>query len=164
MRLYYVALGSNLGDRLEYLRQGISKILEQTQARNLRRSRVYDTDPVGVPSEQPPYLNAAVSFESPLEPAELLEVLLQIEQQLHRKRLYRNSPRTLDLDLLLADQEIIRLAKLEIPHPRMHERAFVMAPLADLDPDLKIPGFEQTVGEQLRGLDDQAIRATDLEL
>lgn len=164
MKLYYIALGSNLGDRLGYLKQGVAKILEQAGAHHLQRSRVYDTDPFGVPGEQPPYLNAAISFESPLEPSELLEVLLDIEQTLHRQRLYRNSPRTLDLDLLLADQETIRLPELEVPHPRMHQRAFVLAPLADLDPNLHIPGFTFTVSELLRRLGNQGIRSTALEL
>lgn len=158
-----MALGSNLGNPLEHLRQAVNDLKTQAKAHNLRKSRLYDTDPVGVQGEQPPYLNAVVAFESPLEPSGLLNTLLEIEQKHRRKREYRNSPRTLDLDLLLAGTEQIQQPGLEVPHPRMHLRAFVLAPLADLAPKLQIPGFESTVAELLASLEYQGIRVTPLE-
>ncbi|WP_119316485.1 2-amino-4-hydroxy-6-hydroxymethyldihydropteridine diphosphokinase, partial [Calidithermus terrae] len=116
MHRYAVALGSNLGDRLEHLRQGVTRLEREARARELRKSRVYDTDPVGGPQGQPPYLNAVVAFHSALEPQHLLELLLDIERREGRVRLEPSGPRTLDLDLLLCDDLRLEQPALTVPH------------------------------------------------
>jgi 2-amino-4-hydroxy-6-hydroxymethyldihydropteridine diphosphokinase len=136
-----MGLGSNLGDRLASLREA-AMALGRTGA-VLARSRIYSTLPIGGPP-QPPYLNAALLLETFLMPAELLRVCHQIEQALGRQREIevRFGPRTIDLDLLLAGlhgELHFRSPALEIPHPRLHERAFALAPLLDLDQALVHP-------------------------
>jgi len=140
VKLYYVAVGSNLGDRLEYLRQGVRGLEKFAKAKHFRKSPIYETDPLGGPQNQGSYLNAVVSFESPLEPGDLLKMMLELERAQGRVRTVPNAPRTLDLDLLLAGQDVLDWPKLQIPHPRLPLRAFVLVPLADLDPNLQIPG------------------------
>lgn len=157
-------MGSNLGDRLGYLRRGVGLLKQEAGALELLTSRVYDTDPVGGPAGQEPYLNAAVVFRSGLEPAEVLELLLDIERRQGRVRLEPSGPRTLDLDLLLCDNLRLERPGLVIPHPRMHLRAFVLAPLADIAPDWVVPGLDQTVEALLAKLDTAGIRPTDLWL
>ncbi|RIH84386.1 2-amino-4-hydroxy-6-hydroxymethyldihydropteridine pyrophosphokinase [Calidithermus roseus] len=157
-------MGSNLGDRLGHLRRGAEQLKQEAKALDVLLSRVYDTDPVGGPAGQGAYLNAAVVFRSELEPTELLERLLDIERREGRVRLNPNDPRTLDLDLLLCDNLRLERPGLVIPHPRMHLRAFVLAPLADIAPDWVVPGLGQTVEALLAKLDTAGIRPTDLRL
>lgn len=164
MHRYAVALGSNLGNRLEHLRQGVARIEREAGARALRKSRVYDTDPVGGPPGQPTYLNAAVVFHSPLEPSHLLELLLEIERREGRMRLEPSGPRTLDLDLLLCDGLRLEQPGLTLPHPRMHLRAFVLAPLTEIAPGWIVPGLGQTVSVLLAKVDTAGVRPTDLRL
>lgn len=164
MHRYAVALGSNLGDRLEHLRQGVTRLEREARARELRKSRVYDTDPVGGPQGQPPYLNAVVAFHSALEPQHLLELLLDIERREGRVRLEPSGPRTLDLDLLLCDDLRLEQPALTVPHPRLHLRAFVLAPLADVAPAWIVPGLGQTVSALLAKVDTTGVRPTDLRL
>ncbi|MGQ9838008.1 MAG: 2-amino-4-hydroxy-6-hydroxymethyldihydropteridine diphosphokinase [Cyanobacteriota bacterium] len=163
MHRYAVALGSNLGERLEYLRQGVAELEWQAQVKGLCKSRVYDTDPVGGPAGQDPYLNAAITFYSTLEPKHLLELLLKIEQQQGRVWRHPNGPRTLDLDLLLCDDLCFQQPGLIIPHPRLHLRAFVLTPLADIAPDWVIPGIGQSVRALLAGINRTGIRPTELQ-
>ena len=134
----YLGLGSNLGDRLSNLTGAVEK-LERRGVRLLRSSRVYETDPVGGP-EQPDYLNAVIEVATELEPRELLEACLDVERALGRERGERWGPRTIDIDLLTFGNREIREAELEVPHPRMHERAFVLIPLLELDADPALPG------------------------
>ena len=130
----YVGLGANLGDREAMILQAA----ELLPARRL--SRIRETDPWGY-VEQPPYLNAVAEVDTDLPPRGFLERLLEIERSLGRLRLGpRWGPRTVDLDLLLYGQESVDEPDLVVPHPRLHERLFVLEPLADLDPLLKIPG------------------------
>ncbi|MER3442771.1 MAG: 2-amino-4-hydroxy-6-hydroxymethyldihydropteridine diphosphokinase [Meiothermus sp.] len=164
MHRYAVALGSNLGDRLEHLRQGVAQLERAASAQGLCKSPVYETDPVGGPPGQPPYLNAVVVFHSALEPSHLLELLLDIERREGRVRLEPSGPRTLDLDLLLCDGLRLELPGLALPHPRMHLRAFVLAPLADLTPGWIVPGLGQTVRALLAKVDTAGVRPTDLRL
>jgi len=134
----YVALGSNLGDRLEHLRAAARR-LEATRGIDLvRSSRVYETEPVGPP--QPPYLNAVVEVETTLTPHELLEAARGVEDSLGRVRAERWGPRTIDVDILVYDELTVDEPDLEIPHPRMHERGFVLVPLGELDADAMLPG------------------------
>lgn len=164
MHRYAVALGSNLGDRLEHLRRGAARLEREAGALELLKSRVYDTDPVGGPQGQPPYLNAAVAFRSALEPEHLLELLLDIERREGRVRLEPSGPRTLDLDLLLCDDLRLEQPGLTLPHPRLHLRAFVLAPLADVAPGWIVPGLGQTVSALLAQTEAAGVRPTDLRL
>jgi 2-amino-4-hydroxy-6-hydroxymethyldihydropteridine diphosphokinase len=132
-----LALGSNLGDSLVILTTALD-ILATTEDITLKKaSSWYQTVPVGPP--QPDYLNGCAVLETRLEPLELLEILLKIETQFGRIRKERNGPRTLDLDILLFDDLILESPKLQIPHPRMMERAFVLVPLAEIAPDWREP-------------------------
>jgi 2-amino-4-hydroxy-6-hydroxymethyldihydropteridine diphosphokinase len=134
----FLGLGSNLGDRLGNLRRAV-ELLRERGVRVLRSSRVYETDPVGGP-EQPDYLNAVVEVEAERTARHLLETCLAIEEEMGRVRAERWGPRAIDLDLLTFGEEEIDEPGLQVPHPRMHERAFVLAPLLELTADPKLPG------------------------
>jgi 2-amino-4-hydroxy-6-hydroxymethyldihydropteridine diphosphokinase len=130
----YVGLGANLGDRERTIRAAIAQLPDVVAVSPLR-----ETDPVGV-TDQPRFLNGVAALETELAPRELLDVLLAVERRLGRERRERWGPRTIDLDLLLYGNEVIDEDGLEIPHPRLHERRFVLEPLADLAPQLVVPG------------------------
>jgi 2-amino-4-hydroxy-6-hydroxymethyldihydropteridine diphosphokinase len=134
----YLGLGSNLGDRLENLRRAVS-LLGERGVRVLRSSRVYETDPVGGPP-QPDYLNAVVEVEARGTATDLFRAGLEVEEAMGRKRAERWGPRVIDVDVLTFGDETIDEPGLRIPHPRMHERAFVLIPLLELDPDPTLPG------------------------
>ena len=129
----YIGLGSNLGDRLANL-QGVVERLSGRGIHPVRSSRVYETEPVGGPP-QPPYLNAVIEVETDLQPRELLEAAHDVEASLGRVRGERWGPRTVDVDILTFDELEVDEPGLRIPHPRAHRRAFVLAPLLELDPD-----------------------------
>jgi 2-amino-4-hydroxy-6-hydroxymethyldihydropteridine diphosphokinase len=131
----YIALGSNLGDRLAYLQLGVDALALVPGIVVLAVSRVYETAPIGGPP-QDAYLNAVVAIETNLDPHELLHRCQQIEEQAARERVERWGPRTLDVDILLVDDDHLETDDLTIPHPRMWERGFVLAPLRDVAPDL----------------------------
>jgi 2-amino-4-hydroxy-6-hydroxymethyldihydropteridine diphosphokinase len=134
----YLGLGSNLGDRLGNLRRAVD-LLDGRGVRVLRSSRVYETDPVGGP-DQPDYLNAVVEVEASGSARDLLEACLAVEDELGRVRGERWGPRTVDVDVLTFDGQTIAEPDLRVPHPRMHERAFVLIPLLELDADPPLPG------------------------
>ena len=134
----YLGLGSNLGDRLANLAEAV-RALEERGVRTLRSSRVYETDAVGGPP-QPRYLNAVIEVAADLEPAALLHACLEVEDQLGRERAERWGPRVIDVDLLTYGDREIDEPSLTLPHPRMHERAFVLVPLLELDADPPLPG------------------------
>lgn len=144
-----IGLGSNLGshsqggyqDRRAQLQQALDKIAEHPQITLIKVSRFFETTPVG-PGDQPNYINAAAKIRTGLSAIELLDFLQSIECSQGRQRIQRWGPRTLDLDILTYDQLICDTDRLVIPHPRLHERAFVLAPLADIDPQLQIPNQE----------------------
>ena len=161
MTTAFIAFGSNLGDRLEHLRAGRTE-LEARAGLVSGESRIFETEPVGGPDNQGAYLNAVVRLETGLAAHELLYTLLKIEHVRGRERRERWGPRTLDLDLLLYGQEIIHTEDLSVPHPRLHERAFVIEPLHDLAPDLVIPGVNKTVAELRSSLDASGVWPTDL--
>jgi len=131
----YLALGSNLGDRLANLQLAVDALARVPEIQVVAASRVYETAPVGGPP-QDPYLNAVVAIETNLDPYELLHRAQQIEALAHRERSERWGPRTLDVDILLLGDVRIASDELTIPHPRMLERGFVLAPLRDVAPDL----------------------------
>ena len=134
----YLALGSNLGDRLEHLSQAV-RLLDATGGVDvLRSSRIYETDPLGPP--QPAYLNAVIEVETTKSPRELLEACRAVEDALGRVRTERWGPRTIDVDVLTFDAQTVDEPDLQIPHPRMHERGFVLVPLGELDDDPMLPG------------------------
>ena len=139
MPLAYIALGANLDDPLGQLRAALDAVAALPDSRMLRTSSFYRTAPVGAPG-QPDYLNAVAALETGLAPDDLLAALLEIEHDFGRRREYRNAPRTLDLDLLLYDDAVIDRPHLQIPHPRLHLRAFVLVPLAEIAPELRLPG------------------------
>jgi 2-amino-4-hydroxy-6-hydroxymethyldihydropteridine diphosphokinase len=146
-----IALGSNLGDSLTTLQNAL-KLLDRISGISVTSvSSWYKTAPVGPP--QPDYLNGCALLEVELNPQELLARLLEIEQQFGRVRRERWGPRTLDLDLILFDDLILQSADLEIPHPRMRERAFVLVPLAEIAPDWVDPVSGKSIGQLLEGLD-----------
>ena len=135
MTVAYVGLGANLGDREATIRAAVAQLPGVVAVSPLR-----ETDPVGV-TDQPQFLNGVAALETELAPRELLDVLLAIERRLGRERRERWGPRTIDLDLLLYGDEVIDEDGLKIPHPRLHERRFVLEPLADLAPQLVVPGL-----------------------
>jgi len=135
----YLGLGANLGDRLGNLERAVEGLAAQPGVRVVRSSRVYETDPVGGPA-QPEFLNAVVEVETDLPPLELLEACRRVEAELGRVRAERWGPRTIDIDILTYGDETIVEPDLVVPHPRMHERAFVLVPLAELDADPPLPG------------------------
>ena len=151
MTLAYVALGSNLGDPRQQLLDAMAALANLPDTRLLQRSRLYRTPPWGV-LEQPPFINAAVELDTALSPHALLDAMLAIEQRAGRVRAERNGPRTLDLDLLHVDGVQLDDPQLTLPHPRMAERAFVLLPLHDIAPTLRLPG-QATVAELLARLD-----------
>jgi 2-amino-4-hydroxy-6-hydroxymethyldihydropteridine diphosphokinase len=149
----FIALGANLGDRLATLREAASRLGELGVVE--AASSVYETDPVGY-LDQPPFLNAVVQLRTTLPPEEILRRLLAIEAAMGRTRTFRNAPRTLDLDLLLLGDERLNVPGLTLPHPRLHERAFVLVPLAELAPNARVPGLDRTAAELLAALDPAA--------
>jgi 2-amino-4-hydroxy-6-hydroxymethyldihydropteridine diphosphokinase len=152
MATAYIGLGSNLGDRMATLRKAVQRL--ETLGRITGVSSLYETEPVGY-LEQPRFLNAVVALETALAPGDLLRALLGIEHDLGRTRSFADAPRTLDLDLLLVDDVALETPELTLPHPRLHERAFVLVPLAELSPELVHPVSGQKVRQLLRALPDR---------
>lgn len=135
----FLGLGSNVGDRLANLRGAVELLADTPGVRVVRSSRVYETDPFGG-SPQPDFLNAVLEVETDLAPRALLERCLEVEVELGRVRDERWGPRTLDVDVLTYGEERVDEPGLTIPHPRMHERAFVLVPLTELVADPPLPG------------------------
>jgi 2-amino-4-hydroxy-6-hydroxymethyldihydropteridine diphosphokinase len=135
----FVGLGSNLADPIAQVKQALMELEAIPATQVTARSSLYRTSPVGY-LEQPEFINAVASVQTTLEPRALLAALLTIEDRHGRRRGMRNAPRTLDLDLLLYAQEVLDGDGLTLPHPRLHERAFVLAPLAEIAPGTMVPG------------------------
>lgn len=134
-----IGLGANLGDPVEQLHGAIDAIVRLPHTRIVAASSFYRTAPVGF-AAQPDFVNAAVSIDTGLEPRALLDALKSIEIAAGRSRSFKDAPRTLDLDVLLYDDRVIDEPGLTVPHPRMHERAFALAPLVEIEPDAVVPG------------------------
>jgi 2-amino-4-hydroxy-6-hydroxymethyldihydropteridine diphosphokinase len=155
----FVGLGANLGDPVVQVTRALSALAELDDTRVVRTSSLYRTAPIGH-ADQPDYINAVALLDTGLTPRALLECLQGIERAAGRERSFRNAPRVLDLDLLLYDDQLIATPGLAVPHPRMHERAFVLAPLLEIAPDAIVPGHGRAA-DLLRGAHDQAVRALD---
>jgi 2-amino-4-hydroxy-6-hydroxymethyldihydropteridine diphosphokinase len=148
----FIGLGANLGDREATLRQALDLLAAEPGVELRAVSTFRETDPVGY-LNQPRFLNAAAELETTLSPRELLDRMLAVERALGRERTGpRFGPRTIDLDLLLYGDETIDAPGLQVPHPRLHERRFALEPLAELDPDLELPGHG-SIQSVLTGLD-----------
>lgn len=139
MATAYIGLGSNLGDRACYIRSAVAA-LQEKDVSVLKQSTIIETDPVGGPP-QDKFLNAVVKISTELSPLELFSLCQSIEKQLGRIREVVNGPRTIDLDILLYDRLTIDTPQLQIPHPRMFERAFVLEPLKEIEPGLLEEAF-----------------------
>ena len=139
MHIAFIALGSNLGDPESRVHRGIAALAELPQAQLLAASSLYRSAALGH-ADQPDFVNAVAQISTGLAPQALLAALLAVEKHFGRERSFANAPRTLDLDLLLFDALSIDEPGLAVPHPRMHERAFVLAPLVEIAPDCVIPG------------------------
>lgn len=152
--IIYLALGSNLGQRMDNLNMALDHI--SSEIRILKRSSVYETPPWGV-TEQPRFLNQVIQGVTFLPPHALLDFLKKIEKNMGRIETVRFGPRIIDLDILLYGERVVNTQRLQIPHPRMHERAFVLVPLAEIEPYLDIPGQRKTAADLLSGLDQDGI-------
>jgi 2-amino-4-hydroxy-6-hydroxymethyldihydropteridine diphosphokinase len=156
LKTIYLGLGSNVGDREEHLRAALDR-LASVDLRVLRASQVYETEPLGIAAQRW-FLNQVVEAETSLFPKQLLGRVGRIERALGRVRTVPNGPRTIDIDILLYGSAVVRAPELEIPHPRMAERRFVLQPLADLNPELRHPVTRRTVREMLAAAPAQVVR------
>ncbi|MBL9142776.1 MAG: 2-amino-4-hydroxy-6-hydroxymethyldihydropteridine diphosphokinase [Verrucomicrobiaceae bacterium] len=153
--LYGIAFGSNLGNRLENLRSGLSELLSRSQAKLVSASKVYETEPVECPEGSSAYLNAVIELEAAQPPHELHRIMQGIETFLGRpEKRDLNAPRQLDLDILFAGELTVCDEHLTIPHPRLHLRRFVLQPLADVCPQLVLPNQTHSVWALLTSLKD----------
>ncbi|WP_217588294.1 2-amino-4-hydroxy-6-hydroxymethyldihydropteridine diphosphokinase [Lentibacillus saliphilus] len=149
----FIALGTNIEPRYEHLQEALRLLDHHNDISVEARSPIYETEPVGY-TDQAHFLNMVVRIETSLEPLELLTACQGIEQQLGRKRSIRFGPRTIDLDIIMYQDAIIQTDVLTVPHPRMHERAFVLVPLKQLAPDVSVPGLDKTVKNLLEVCSD----------
>ncbi|MGH2319779.1 2-amino-4-hydroxy-6-hydroxymethyldihydropteridine diphosphokinase [Planococcus sp. SE5232] len=148
MNQSYLSLGSNMGNRFEMLKQAVSLLANHAAVKVIHISSLYETDPVGY-TDQEPFLNMVVELETELEALALLDICQEIEESLQRKRLVRWGPRTIDLDILLYNQDKFETERLTVPHPRMHERAFVLIPLLEVNPGFEVADTFEAEGVRL---------------
>ncbi len=153
--IVYLALGSNMGSRLANLKAAISNLTPQMSVK--KKSSIYETPPWGF-IDQAAFLNQVVKVETYLKPEALLSHLKRLEMALGRVPSFENGPRLIDIDILFFDDVVMDTPPLVIPHPRLHERAFVLVPLADLAPDLVHPVLHKSVSELLDGVDRSEIK------
>lgn len=151
MNNVYLGLGSNLGNRLAFLRGARDALVSRSEIDLVQASSVFETEAVGGPPENPLFLNCALHVLTALPPHELLEACLAVEEEFGRSRPVRWAPRTIDIDILFYANQIISEEDLTIPHPRLHERAFVLAPLLEIAPDFRHPLLDLSIAELAAG-------------
>lgn len=156
MAIAYLGLGSNIGDRIANLQDAVRLVGRLDKVRISKASSVYETEPVGY-IDQPNFLNCVIEIDTDLSPKELLKQTNEVEIKLKRKRSIRWGPRTIDIDILLFDEINVDEPDLEIPHPRICERAFVIEPLLELSPNIEIKGFGK-LEECKKNVADQKIK------
>ncbi|MFQ6002529.1 MAG: 2-amino-4-hydroxy-6-hydroxymethyldihydropteridine diphosphokinase [Candidatus Zixiibacteriota bacterium] len=160
MSTAYINIGSNLGDRLGYLKEAIRKLEQSEEIDICKASSVYETQPIEY-KDQPWFLNMVLELVTTFEPLNLLELLLGIENQMGRKRNKRYGPRNIDLDLLLHDNLVINSDKLTLPHPCLHQRRFVLVPLAEIAPKMVHPVLKKSVERLLEELSTDSVSQKD---
>ena len=152
--IVYLALGSNLGNRLSNLKEAIAALPPQMEVK--AKSAVYETPPWGY-EDQPKFLNQVIKATTYLDPEPLLKHLKRLEVALGRKETFQNGPRLIDMDILFYDDLVVNTPSLVIPHPRLQERGFVLLPLMDLDPDLTHPVSKKSVREMMTSCNVEGI-------
>jgi len=153
----YIGIGSNLGDKIDQCKRAISEILKADHHRLLAKSPFFKTQPVGY-TAQDWFVNGVIKIETDLEPFDLLKTIKTIESKLGRVKTFQWGPRSIDLDILFFNEREIKAEGLQIPHPLLHERQFVLIPLAEIDPGLIHPVLKKTVQELLENLkQDQGV-------
>lgn len=157
-----LALGANLGEPIQALRGAVAALAATPGIRVIACSHAYRTDPVGGP-QQPAYVNAVLIVQTSLAPVELLDLAQAIEQDWGRVRDIRWGPRTLDIDLISMDDLMVSEDRLTLPHPRAHERAFVLMPWLEIDPEACLPGIGP-IAELVAGMDGSGVERMDLDL
>lgn len=150
----FLSLGSNIGDRIVYLESAVSHLIKRYPISVVNVSSIYETDPVGY-EEQDLFLNMVIQVKTELSPFELLDACMETEQELGRKREIRWGPRTIDLDILLYNDENILTERLIVPHPRLHERSFVVIPLLEISPNITLHGGKKPLRELANELPDR---------
>lgn len=161
MNRAYIGLGTNIEPRIDYLNKALRLLKKDKRINVLKASSIYQTAPVGY-TDQPDFLNMVIEIDTSLIAIDLLDVCQDIEQHLGRKRTIRFGPRTIDLDILVYNQENRQSERLIIPHPRMYERAFVLVPLKEIAPNLHIPKIEKRVIDLIEELTVDATRDVKL--
>lgn len=154
MNVAFIALGTNIEPRVDYFKKALMILRKNEKIRIKQESSIYETAPVGY-TDQADFLNMVIEVETELSPMDLLDICQEIELALGRERMIRFGPRTIDLDILLYNQENIEAERLSIPHVRMHERAFVLIPLAEIAQSYKVANWDKQVSELLSELPDQ---------
>ena len=162
MKTTFLGLGSNLGNREANLRESVAR-LESDELRMIRRSSIYETAPQDL-LDQPSFLNAVVQAETTLFPMQLLARIRQIEREMGRRRTAPKGPRNIDIDILFYARAVITTAQLEVPHPRIAQRRFVLEPLAEIAPDFRHPIAGKTAVEMLAALEPQGVRRLEIAL
>lgn len=155
MNTVFIALGTNIEPRLTYLQKALHELSMEENISIIKQSSIYETAPVGY-TNQSDFLNMVIQVDTNLSPLDLLDQCQQIERELGRKRAIRFGPRTIDLDILLYNQENRQTERLILPHPRMHERAFVLIPLHELDPALPVDDQGKTASDYMNEMTKQA--------
>jgi 2-amino-4-hydroxy-6-hydroxymethyldihydropteridine diphosphokinase len=154
MNKFYLSLGSNLGEREKNLKRALEE-LEKREVKILRRSSIYETEPVEI-REQAWFLNCAIEVETDMQPQQFMSALLEIELLLGRRREAKYGPRTIDVDVLLQGDTILNTPQLTIPHPKMAARRFVLVPLAEIAPQAMHPVLYRSIAELLEQCPDQS--------